>query len=125
MTNTNEEINTFILKQLRKRQKANGITFEISQRYGLAWDEAAKTVHQVEKENHKELDKHQNRGTVLFSIGFMIIGVLLMLGTIYYTLTGHVLIISSIPYSGNLIALGTGIAFILGGFVGILTRNRK
>ena len=85
--------------------------------YGVKWDIAQSLMQNVKNNNQHELKNTQNLYVIILAVFFMSFGFSLAVSMICLTLIGVVIFFLSlpIPYLGNLVFFGIGIAFIRGG----------
>ena len=119
-----EEVSTYIVRELAKYRKPNDVAAELCEKYGLKWDKAAKLVQETEQRHSDQVQARRNPALYFLSIVFIVAGFMTAVGIIIASLDGWIIFLAHIPYLGNLLILGSGIALIAGGGIGIVTTKR-
>lgn len=120
----NEELTTFIVKELTKHHDRKEIIRKVCERGGLDWKEGEHLVDLVEAQHGRTIAKRQTPLLLFFSIGTLLLGIGLLamnLQTLFAffqkDVMGQVLSAQSSYY--QLLGLMTGLGMTVGGLVGL------
>jgi hypothetical protein len=79
-----EDINSYIIEKLSRAASEDDLIFSICQKTGLGWENAKTLVEHVKDEHLTEIEAKQTPLNILVSFGFYIVGIVLILGPIFY-----------------------------------------
>ena len=120
----NEELTTFIIKELARHHDRKDIIEKVCNRGQLNWQEAEQMVTLVETEHRRTIATRQTPMLLFFSIGTLLLGLGLLAfnmqilaAFLQQDLLGQVLSLQSSYY--RIIGLFTGLGMTAGGFVGL------
>jgi hypothetical protein len=124
--NTPENV-TFVIKEIAGSRHRNDVIMTLCEKTGSSWDQARRFVQKVESENRQAIAARQSPLLILIGVGIIIVGLFLVAYYGYRTLTGTIYIFLNmpIPYLGNAVYIGTGLAMMAGGSVGLLRTARS
>lgn len=113
---------SFVIGQLVKGGSRNEIIRTLCEETNTSWQEAERFVDEVEFEQHNKIEIRQAPLLVIIGISTVIAGLLLTASIIILTLGGSIYFLPGVPvpYLGNLVYLGSGLAMLLGGSWGTL-----
>ena len=120
----NEELTTFIIKELSKHHDRKDIIHKICERSGLNWKEAERLIALVETQHRRTITGRQTPLLLFFSIGTLLLGIGLLafnmqvLAAFFQKdVLGQVLSLQSSYY--QILGLITGVGMTAGGTVGL------
>ena len=124
--NTPENV-TFVIKEIAASRHRNDVIMALCEKTGSSWDQARRFVQRVESENRQAIAARQGPLLILIGAGIIMAGLFLVAYYGYRTLTGTIYIFLNmpIPYFGNAVYIGTGLAMMAGGSVGLLRMARS
>jgi hypothetical protein len=119
----NEELTTFIVKELSRHHDRNEIVRSVCERSTLGWDQAERLIAEVEFQNKRKIATRQSPLLIFMSIGTLVIGIgllaynmELLIAIFNLDLLNQILSLRSGYY--RLAGLVTGAGMIIGGFYG-------
>jgi hypothetical protein len=119
----NEELTTFIIKELGKYQSRKEVVRKVCERSGLNWRQAEQWVVFVEVQHRRAIAAQHSPSLFFLSVGVLFLGLGLlafnletMFAFIQRDVFGQVL---STQSSNNLTGLLTGLGMTAGGLVGL------
>jgi hypothetical protein len=120
----NEELTTFIIKQLGKHRNRRDIIQKLCQQGGLNWREAERLLFLVEARHKRSIVPDKSPWLLFLSIGALILGIGLMgfnlqilLAIFHQDVLEQILSLQSSSY--RMIGLITGLGMTVGGLVGL------
>jgi len=120
----NEELTTFIIKELGKHRDPKDIIRKVCEQSGLNWREAEQLVVLVQAQHKRTIAVRQSPmlfflsvGTLLLGIGLMAFNMEILLAFFQRDLLGQILSLQSGYY--RMIGLVTGFGMTAGGLVGL------
>ena len=124
--NTPENV-TFVIKEIAGSRHRNDVIMALCEKTGNSWDQARRFVQKVESENRQAIATRQSPLLILIGVGIILTGLFLVAYYGYRTFTGTIYIFLNmpIPYLGNAVYIGTGLAMMAGGSVGLLRTARS
>lgn len=116
-----QEAVDFVVRELGKHHTRNDIIEKLCETSGLNWKDAEKFVQQVETENQGTIALRQSPLVTLIGLGTVLGGIGLMAWMAIATLSGINIYFLSfpVPYLGNLVYFGTGLAMFGGALWGL------
>lgn len=124
--NTPENI-AFVIKEVAGSRHHNDIIMALCEKTGSSWDQVQRFVQRVESENRQAITARQSPFLIMIGVGTIIVGLVAVAYYGFGTLTGTIYIFLNmpIPYLGNAVYIGTGLAMMAGGTVGVLRTARN
>jgi hypothetical protein len=118
---------TFVIKEIAGHRHRNDIIIALCEKTGSSWDQVQRFVQRVESENRQAITARQSPLLIMIGVGTIIAGLLVVAYYGFRTLTGTIYIFLNmpIPYLGNAVYIGTGLAMTAGGIVGLLRTARN
>jgi hypothetical protein len=120
----NEELTTFIIKELTKHHARRDIVQRVCERGGLNWKDAERLIDLVEAQHGRTIATRQTPLLLFFSIGTLLLGIGLLAFNLQFLLTffqkdvlGQALSLQSSYY--QVLGLITGMGMTVGGLVGL------
>jgi hypothetical protein len=120
----NEELTTFIIKELSKQHDRKDIIHRVCERGGLNWKDAERLITLVESNHKRTIATRQTPLMLFFSIGTLLLGIGLLafnmqilLAFFQKDILGQVLSLQSSYY--RIIGLITGLGMTVGGLIGL------
>ena len=120
----NEELTTFIVKELGKQRSRQDIIQKVCERGGLDWKDAERLIASVEAEHKRTIATRQTPlllflsiGTLLIGIGLLAFNMRILLAFFQMDVLGQILSLQSSYY--RIIGLVTGLSMTVGGMVGL------
>jgi hypothetical protein len=117
----------FVVKEIAGHRHRNDVIMALCEKTGSSWDQVQRFVQKVESENRQAITARQSPLLVMIGVGTVIVGLLVVAYYGFRTLTGTIYIFLNmpIPYLGNAVYIGTGLAMMTGGTVGLLRTARN
>lgn len=109
----------YVVDELGKQRNRSDLIMSLCQVTGSSWQQAEDFVSRVESQHHRGIAARQSPYILAIGIGTLIYGMAQTLWVAYRTADGAVYTYYSIPYVGNIVGIGTGIAMVLGASFGI------
>ena len=124
--NTPENV-TFVIKEIAGSRHRNDVIMALCEKTGNSWDQVRRFVQKVESKNRQAIATRQSPLLILIGVGIILTGLFLVAYYGYRTFTGTIYIFLNmpIPYLGNAVYIGTGLAMMAGGSVGLLRTARS
>jgi hypothetical protein len=124
--NTPENV-TFVIKEIAGSRHRNDVIMALCEKTGSSWDQTRRFVQKVESENRQAIAARQSPLLILIGVGIILAGLFAVAYYGYRTFTGTIYIFLNmpIPYLGNAVYIGTGLAMMAGGSVGLLRTARS
>jgi len=120
----NEELTTFIVKELGKHRDRKDIIQRVCEQEGLNWKEAEQLIVLIEAKHKRTIATRQTPLLLFFSVGTLLLGVGLLafnmqILTAFFQkdLLGQVLSLQSSYY--RILGLMTGLGMTVGGLLGL------
>ena len=120
----NEELTTFIVKELGKQRSRQDIIQKVCERGGLNWKDAERLITLVEAQHKRTIATRQTPlllflsiGTLLIGIGLLAFNLQILLAFFQRDVLGQILSLQSSSY--QIIGLVTGLSMTVGGMVGL------
>jgi hypothetical protein len=120
----NEELTTFIIKELGKQRSRQNIIQKVCERGGLHWKDAERLIALVEAQHKRTIATRQTPlllflsiGTLLIGIGLLAFNLQLLLAFFQKDVLGQVLSVQGSYY--QMIGLFTGLGMTVGGMIGL------
>ena len=120
----NEELTSFIIKELSKQRGRKDIIQRVCEREGLHWREAERLIVLIEARHRRSITTPQTPWTLFLSIGTLILGIGLLAFNLQIVLAffqkdvlAQVLSLQSNSY--QVIGLLTGLGMTVGGMIGL------
>jgi hypothetical protein len=120
----NEELTTFVVKELSKHHDHKEIIRRVCERGGLTWKDAERFVTLVEAQHRRTIAVRQTPlllfisiGTLLLGIGLLAFNMQFLLGFFQKDMLGQVLSLQSSYY--QILSLITGFGMTVGGLIGL------
>jgi hypothetical protein len=120
----NEELTTFIIKELGKQRSRQDVIQKVCERGGLQWKDAERLIALVEAQHRRTITTRQSPlllflsiGTLLIGIGLLAFNMQILLAFFQRDVIGQILSLQSSSY--QIIGLVTGLGMTLGGMVGL------
>ena len=120
----NEELTTFIIKELGRHRDRKDIIQKICERDELNWQEAEQLITSVETQHRRAIATRQTPlllflsiGTLLLGIGLLAINMDILSGFFQKDLLGQVLSLQSSYY--RVLGFITGLGMTAGGMIGL------
>jgi len=120
----NEELSTFIVKELSKHRDRKDITRKVCERGGLNWKQAAQLVTLIEAKHRRTITVQQAPMLLFLSIGILLLGIGLLAFNLQILLAffqkdilQQILSVQSSAY--RIIGLVTGLGMSIGGLIGL------
>ena len=120
----NEELTTFIIKELSKHRNRKDIIHRICEREGLNWKDAERLITLVESNHRRTIASRQTPmllflsiGTLLLGIGLLAFNMQILMAFFQKDVLDQVLSLQSSYY--RLLGLITGLGMTVGGLVGL------
>ena len=120
----NEELTTFIVKELGKHHDRKEIVRKVCEQSQLNWKEAEQLIALVESQHKRTIATRQTPlllflsiGTLLIGIGLLAFNMQILLAFFHRDLLGQALSLQSSYY--RMIGLVTGLGMTVGGLVGL------
>jgi hypothetical protein len=123
---TQENI-AFVIREIAGSRHRNDIILALCEKSGSSWDQVQRFVQKVESENRQAITARQSPLLIMIGVGTIIVGLLVVAYYGFRTLTGTIYIFLNmpVPYLGNAVYIGTGLAMMAGGAVGLLRTARN
>jgi hypothetical protein len=117
----------FVVKEISGHRHRNDVIMALCEKTGSSWDQAQRFVQKVESENRQAITARQSPLLIMIGVGTVVAGLLVVAYYGFRTLTGTIYIFLNmpIPYLGNAVYIGTGLAMMAGGTVGLLRTARN
>jgi hypothetical protein len=132
IADTGDVLNTpentaFVIKEIAGHRHRNDIILALCEKTGSSWDSVQRFVQKVESENRQAITARQSPLLIMIGVGTIVLGLLMVAYYGFRTLTGTIYIFLNmpIPYLGNAVYIGTGLAMMAGGTVGVLRTARN
>lgn len=111
----------FVVRELGRQKPRNEIIRQLCEGFGLDWPSAQKFMQKVEAENKQTIAIRQSPLVTIIGGVIILAGLGLMIGIVMATLAGYVITFIGlpIPYLGNIVYFGTGLAMVIGGLRGV------
>lgn len=115
-----------VVRDLKNGRRSDDVILEICEKRGVQWPVAQQFVQRVRVEHQDEISRHQNRFLVPVGVMTALAGLAIALGVVIATLDGWIIFPLSIPipYLGNLLLIGLGLAMAAGGIGGLIRGNK-
>jgi hypothetical protein len=120
----NEELTTFIIKELGKQRSRQDVIQKVCERGGLHWKDAERLIALVETQHKRTIAKRQSPlllflsiGTLLIGLGLLAFNMQILLAFFQRDVLGQILSLQSSYY--RIIGLVTGLGMTVGGMVGL------
>ena len=120
----NEELTTFIVKELGKQRSRQDIIQKVCERGGLNWKDAERLITLVEAQHKRTIATRQTPlllflsiGTLLIGIGLLAFNLQILLAFFQRDVLGQILSLQSSSY--QILGLVTGLSMTVGGMVGL------
>jgi hypothetical protein len=120
----NEELTTFIIKELGKQRSRQDIIQKVCEQGGLHWKEAERLIALVEAQHKRTIATRQTPlllflsiGTLLIGIGLLAFNMQILSAFFQKDVLGQILSLQSSYY--RIIGLVTGLGMTVGGLVGL------
>ena len=120
----NEELTTFIVKELGKQRSREEIIQKVCERGGLHWKDAERLITLVEAQHKRTIGTRQTPlllflsiGTLLIGIGLLAFNLQILLAFFQRDVLGQILSLQSSTY--QIMGLVTGLGMTVGGMVGL------
>jgi hypothetical protein len=120
----NEELTTFIIKELGKQRSRQDIIQKVCERGGLHWKEAERLIALVEAQHKRTIATRQTPlllflsiGTLLIGLGLLAFNMQILLAFFQKDVLGQILSLQSNYY--RIVGLVTGLGMTVGGMVGL------
>lgn len=120
----NEELTTFIIKELTKHHDRKDIIQKICERWGMNWKDAERLITLVESNHKRTIATGQTPlllflsiGTLLLGIGLLAFNMQVLLAFFQKDVLGQVLSLQGSYY--RIVGLITGLGMTAGGLVGL------
>ena len=120
----NEELTTFIVKQLGKHRDRRDVIQKVCEQGGLNWKEAERLLILVEARHKRSILTDKSPWLLFLSIGTLILGIgllgfnlQLLLAIFQQDVLGQILSLQSSSY--RMIGLITGLGMTVGGLIGL------
>jgi len=120
-----DEIETFVVRKLGRYSPRQEIIKEMCARWGLNWPQAEGIFQKIEMRHGGDIQKRQTPFMLILSAASMLLGVVGLIGTIYQTLNGLVIMVGAVPWLGNAGFIALSISLIAGGAAGVWQALRK
>jgi hypothetical protein len=117
----------FVIKEIAGHRHRNDVIMALCEKTATPWNDVQRFVQRVESENRQAITARQSPLLLMIGAGLIIAGLFVVVYYGYRTLTGTIIIFLSmpIPYLGNAVYIGTGLAMMAGGTVGVLRTARN
>ena len=117
----------FVIKEIAGHRHRNDVIMALCEKTATPWNDVQRFVQKVESENRQAITARQSPLLLMIGAGLIIAGLFVVAYYGYRTLTGTIIIFLSmpIPYLGNAVYIGTGLAMMAGGTVGVLRTARN
>jgi hypothetical protein len=117
----------FVVKEIAGHRHRNDVIMALCEKTATPWNDVQRFVQKVESENRQAITARQSPLLLMIGAGLIIAGLFVVVYYGYRTLTGTIIIFLSmpIPYLGNAVYIGTGLAMMAGGTVGVLRTARN
>lgn len=119
-----QDLNTFIVKELKKHRRRTDIVQKVSERSGLRWRDAERITLLVEAHHRRNLSRPRTPWLLFLSIGILLLGIGLIAVNLQVLLEffrqempGQITSLQSSSY--HLIGFLTGVGLTVGGMVGL------
>lgn len=122
----NEELTTFIIRELSKRPNRPEVVRKVCKKSGFRWKDAERLVILVEAQHRRRISEYRSQSPVLLfvSVATLLLGIGLLIYNAQTLLTvsprdllGQILSLRDNSYA--LIGLGSGLGLTIGGMVGL------
>jgi hypothetical protein len=90
----------------------------------LNWQDAEKTLSEIELTRHAEIFRRKLPLITLFSVVVILGGLYLAVSTVLDTLDGLIITFWNIPFLGNIVYIVLGAMMIMGGVIGMLQLSK-
>jgi hypothetical protein len=114
-----EEITAYIVTELGKHRNPNDIIIAVCERSGMKWSDAQQFMQRVQSEHRSEITGRQNLLLIVLGVITVIAGLVVSIGASAVTLFGLNFEFDYVPYGGNLLIFGVGLAMMAGGGIGL------
>jgi len=122
---TDEEIADYIVTQIGKHRQRSDIAIEVCELTGMDYREAQKLVYQVAYEKRKAIAARQSPLMVIFGVGFLLVGVVLLFIYLVLPLIAVASGTNYIPRPSSIYYIGMGFALVFAGILGLWQTIRQ
>lgn len=117
-----EAATQYVIRELAKNRSKSDIIMRLCEVDGISWNEADAFIAGVESEHHKKISAGQAPLLIIVGLIVVISGFYIVIRYGLVTLDGVNIPFwfLPVPYLGNIMRIGTGLAMIAGGGFGVL-----
>lgn len=116
-----EKLGEYVVRELGRHHKESDIVFAVAKRSNLNWNEAQQLVDEIKATHGTRIARRQSPLLVGIGLVTAVAGLFLTISTLIDTLNGVIIFLLDlpIPYLGNVVYLGTGLAMVAGAAWGL------
>jgi len=124
-TMSDEALTRFIISRFAQHDHPNEVIRVTAIEANISWSQAQAAVRRVYKTHRREIARKQAPLFIAIGLVTFIVGTTMTMGAAYATIKGVIIILFAlpIPYSGNLLLFGVGLAMMTGSLYGMFRRR--